>query len=220
MSYPANIRRCQHIKVNGTQCGSPALREEQCCYFHMRWRRKSMDINMNFHVRGTITLPTLEDANSIQVGLAEVMRLLVTNQIDHRTAALLLHALRTASFNVKLTSLEPELPTTVVIDQECVERRPLGATAWSTVAGREYDDVPEKDKDKDQDKNKDRDEDDENKEEMNDDGRLPDSFLWFLIDRRLALDPGFLDKWVGTNRGEPGKELVRELGPFESEGER
>ena len=37
-SYPANIRRCQHIKVNGTQCGSPALREEKCCYFHMRWR--------------------------------------------------------------------------------------------------------------------------------------------------------------------------------------
>jgi hypothetical protein len=52
---------------------------------------------MNFHERGTITLPTLEDANSIQVGLAEVMRLLVTNQIDHRTAALMLYALQTAS---------------------------------------------------------------------------------------------------------------------------
>jgi hypothetical protein len=24
-SYPPTIRRCQHIKVNGTQCGSPAL---------------------------------------------------------------------------------------------------------------------------------------------------------------------------------------------------
>lgn len=138
--YPATIRRCQHIKVNGIQCGSPALRDEKCCYFHVQWRRQSRDINMNFHVRGTITLPTLEDANSIQVGLAEVMRLVVTNQIDHRAASFLLSALRTAAANLKHTSFEPE-PTQVVIDQECVEHRPIGATAWSKIEGREYDEV-------------------------------------------------------------------------------
>ncbi len=139
-SYPVSIRRCQYIKSNGTQCGSPALRDEKYCHFHMQWSLKNRDINMNFHERGTITLPTLEDANSIQEGLAEVMRLLVTNQIDHRTAALLLHALRTASVNIRHASFEPE-PTLVVIDSECVERRPLGATAWSKVEGREYDEV-------------------------------------------------------------------------------
>ena len=187
--YPTSIRRCQHIKVNGIQCGSPALRDEKCCYFHLQWRRQSRDINMNFHVR-RITLPTLEDANSIQVGLAEVMRLLVTNQIDHRTASLLLRALRTASSNLKLTSLEPE-PTQVVIDQECVERRPLGATAWSPAVGRDYDDVAWKDK---------------YREREGRDGNLPDSFLWFLIDRRLALDPDFLDKWIRTNESDPAKE--------------
>jgi hypothetical protein len=103
-----------------------------------------MDVNMNFHERGTITLPTLEDANSVQVGLAELLRLLATNQIDHRTAALMLYALQTASSNVKRTSFEPE-PTWVVIDQECVERRPIGASAWSKVAGREYDELTEDD---------------------------------------------------------------------------
>ena len=139
-SYPVSVRRCQYIKANGTQCGSPALRDEKYCHFHMQWSLKNRDINMNFHERGTITLPTLEDANSIQEGLAEVMRLLVTNQIDHRTAALLLHALRTASVNIRHASFEPE-PTLVVIDSECVERRPLGATAWSKVEGREYDEV-------------------------------------------------------------------------------
>ena len=149
----------------------------------------SMDINMNYHELGTITLPTLEDANSIQVGLAEVMRLLVTNQIDHRTAALLLHALRTAAFNVKFTTLEPALPTTVVIDQECVERRPLGATAWSRFKGREYDNVSEK-----------------NMDLTGDEENYPPSFVKFLIERRLAADPGFLDKWVGDNRGEPAKQ--------------
>src|SRR5208337_2181615 len=141
--YPESVARCQHIKVNGTQCGSPALRDEKHCYYHVPFHRKSMDVNMNYNVRGTISLPTLEDANSVQVALAEMLRLLATNQIDHRTAALMLYTLQTASVNVKHTSFEPE-PTRVVIDRECVERRPIGASAWSAVAGREYDDLTQK----------------------------------------------------------------------------
>src|ERR1039458_9055613 len=194
MSYPANIRRCQHIKVNGTQCGSPALREKQCCYFHMRWRQMSMDINMNYNVCGTVTLPTLEDANSIQVGLAELFRSLVTNQIDHRTAALLLHALRTASANVKLTSLEPKLPTMVVIDPECVEKRPIGATAWSMVDGREYDEVEKDEVEKD----------DVEKDEAENEGRRFEADLMRLIAGR-ALDPDFLDRRCGDLPGKQEK---------------
>src|SRR5208282_973663 len=45
--YPISIRRCQHIKVNGTQCASPALRNEKVCYFHMRWCIKSTEKNSN-----------------------------------------------------------------------------------------------------------------------------------------------------------------------------
>jgi len=137
-TYPVTIRRCQHIKVNGIQCGSPAMREENYCFFHEQCRVLCRQINMRFSEAGTITLPTLEDANSIQLGLGEVMRLLVTKQIDHKTASLLLRALRTAAANVKFTSLEPK-PTHIVIDPKCVENRPLGATAWSTVEGRDYD---------------------------------------------------------------------------------
>lgn len=137
-TYPVTIRRCQHIKVNGIQCGSPAKRDEMHCFFHEQCRLMSRQINMRFSERGIITLPTLEDANSIQLGLAEVMRLLVTQQIDHRTASLLLRALRIAAANVKFTSLEPK-PTHIVIDPKSVENRPLGATAWSTVEGRDYD---------------------------------------------------------------------------------
>jgi hypothetical protein len=29
-----DVPRCQHVKVNGTQCGSPALRRRRHCYFH------------------------------------------------------------------------------------------------------------------------------------------------------------------------------------------
>ncbi len=141
--YPESVRRCQHLKVNGTQCGSPALRDEKCCYYHMRWHGGSK-FCQDLRSREISGLPILEDANSIQVGLAEVMRHLVTQEIDHRTAALMLYALQTASANLKNTSFEPE-PTLVVIDRECVERRPIGASAWSKVAGREYDDLTEDD---------------------------------------------------------------------------
>ncbi len=183
--FPESIRRCQHIKVNGTQCGSPALREEKCCYYHVRYRRMNLEVNLNCPERGTVTLPTLEDANSIQVGLAEVMRQLVTQQIDHRTAALLLYALQTASANLKYTSFEPE-PTRVVIDPASVERRPIGATAWSKVEGREYDDVTGKTDDAEQ-----------------DDSGLSELMKHFLLDR-LGLPPDTLDRLDenGERKGE------------------
>jgi len=56
--------------------------------------------------------------------------------LDHRTAALTLYALQTTSANLRMTSFEPE-PTHVMIDPEAAARRPLGASAWSKVEGRE-----------------------------------------------------------------------------------
>ena len=142
--YPESIARCQHLKVNGTQCGSPALRKQRFCYFHKDWRQKRLQINVNIRrEQGAVTLPVLEDANSIQVALMQVMRLLITAQIEHRTAGLLLYALQTASANLARTTFEPELPTRVVIDRATVARCPIGATAWSTAKDREYDDQDE-----------------------------------------------------------------------------
>ena len=138
--YSKRVARCKHVKVNGTQCGSPALRDQPYCYFHAICHRQGKDAVRYLEELEAAMLPTLEDANSVQLGLAGVMRQLVERQIDHKTAALLLYALQTASANLKWTSFEPE-PTLVVIDRECVKERPLGATAWSKVAGREYDEL-------------------------------------------------------------------------------
>ena len=135
--YPITFRRCQYLKVNGTQCGSPALRNEPLCYFHMRWTDEG---KKNLALGGAALFPTLEDANSIQVALSETIFLLRLHEIDHRTAALMLYAMQTASANLKHTSFEPD-PTEVVIDRDCVDRRPIGATAWSGVQGREYDEI-------------------------------------------------------------------------------
>jgi hypothetical protein len=142
--YPITVKRCQHIKINGTQCGSPALRDSKCCYYHIRYHWPELEALQNNN-EWRKPLPTLEDANSIQVSLAHVMERLVMQEIDHKTAALLLYALQTASMNLKRTSLEPELPTQVVIDRESVANRPIGASAWSRVEGREYDDLTEDD---------------------------------------------------------------------------
>jgi len=69
------------------------------------------------------------------------MERLVAQEIDHKTAALLLYALQIASMNLKRTSLEAELRILVVIDRKSVADRPLGASAWSWIEGRDYDDL-------------------------------------------------------------------------------
>ena len=140
--YPAHIARCQHIKMNGVQCGSPALSETTFCYYHIRYHWQALEKIEN-HQEFSLGFPTLEDANSIQVSLAMVMQRLVGQEIDLKSAALMLYALQTAAMNLRQTSLEPKLPTQVVVDRASVSRRPIGASAWSVVEGCEYDELIE-----------------------------------------------------------------------------
>ena len=95
MSLNKNTRVCTNIKVNGVRCGSPALRGEVFCYFHQRM------------IRGIATPPKsrlhpiaqIEDAESIQTSLMEVINALVRNTIDFRRAQLILRALNIAARN-------------------------------------------------------------------------------------------------------------------------
>ena len=180
--YPEKVARCQHIKINGTQCGSPALRREIYCFFHMRWALKSMEIDESRQrERWNATLALPEDADSIQMGLGEVIRLMLTRQVDHRTAALTLYALQTASANMKHTSFEPE-PTTVVIDRECVGQRPIGATAWSPFEEREY-------------------------EELGADGRAQDPWIQ-KQEREAREEHEQVDRWLASLEATPANERL------------
>jgi len=129
--YPPTIARCQHLKVNGVQCGSPALKNRKLCHFHQRWQQGRIQLNANHARRSrySLDLPILEDANSIQGALMQGMRLLLTNQVDHRTAALLFYALQTASSNLSRTTFEPR-PQQVVIDPSSIADTSLGDDAW------------------------------------------------------------------------------------------
>src|SRR5579863_3188390 len=130
-SYPNSIPRCEHIKVNGTQCGSPALRRNHFCYFHKRWHETRIVLNANRARRGraALDLPVLEDANSIQVSLMQVMRLVLSGEVDPKTAGLLLYSLQTASSNLSRINFEP-IETRVVIDPRTVSQTPLGEDPW------------------------------------------------------------------------------------------
>jgi hypothetical protein len=132
---PSFPNRCQHIKVNGTQCGSPALRRNRFCYFHKRHHEERVALSAD-RAKATrrrnaaIDLPVLEDANSIQVSLMQIMRLIVAGQLDNKTAGLLLYALQTASVNLARTNFEP-LRNSVILDPAAVGETPFGAQIWS-----------------------------------------------------------------------------------------
>jgi hypothetical protein len=119
-SYPD---RCQHLKTNGTQCGSPALRRNRFCYFHKRYQEERIRLNVDRRRRGTATffLPVLEDANSIQMSLMQIMRLLLTGQIEPKTASLLLYALQTASTNLRLTNFDPFVHQVILDPRDAAE---------------------------------------------------------------------------------------------------
>jgi hypothetical protein len=97
------MRTCKHVKANGEFCGSPALRGREYCYFHLtvlgrRLRTQKHIMKGENHYP---QLPTLEDANSIQMALMQVMEALLRDQIDTKVAGLLLYGLQIASSNLQ-----------------------------------------------------------------------------------------------------------------------
>jgi hypothetical protein len=125
-----NVPRCQHIKMNGTQCGSPALRWRRQCFFHERIRRERAKIAADASAQRRFDLPLLEDANSVQVALMKTIQMLGSGRLDHRTAGLMLYALQTASVNLRHAKFEASEATDVVIDRDDVHRTSIGGPQW------------------------------------------------------------------------------------------
>jgi hypothetical protein len=62
-----NVPRCQHVKINGTQCGCPALRRRRLCFFHVRCQDQRKRIASDQFKQARFIMPILEDANAIQM---------------------------------------------------------------------------------------------------------------------------------------------------------
>jgi len=132
VSYPVDIRRCQHIKTNGTQCGSPAVRNEAFCFNHRESRPERVEVGgEGGQGSGSVLVPVFEDASSIQMVVRQVAMLVLEGKIDNKRAGLVLYALQIASSNLKQMEEEKPRPVQVVVDTEKVGETPLGMTPWS-----------------------------------------------------------------------------------------
>jgi len=98
----APTKTCTHIKVTGVRCGSPALYGERFCYFHQnahRGVRKPPQSRLH-------PIAILEDEESIQSSLMEVINALMRNTIDLKRAELILRALHIAVKNSRRVKFE------------------------------------------------------------------------------------------------------------------
>src|SRR6202140_3863147 len=92
----SNIKSCTHIKVTGVRCGCPPLRGEQFCYFHQRMLR-----TVKFPASRVPHTALLEDEESIQASLMEVVNALLRGTIELKRAELILRAMNTAVRNIR-----------------------------------------------------------------------------------------------------------------------
>lgn len=117
--------KCQHIKTNGTQCGSPALKDNQFCYYHQHCRPLTWDYSGGSYrdcSQTELTLPVFEDAHAIQFTLRQVVELVLQHRIDDKKAGLVLYALQIASSNLKRFEREQPKPEQVVTGAEITPR--------------------------------------------------------------------------------------------------
>jgi hypothetical protein len=84
------------------------MRRRLFCYYHDHTTRRP-------NPRPT-HLPLLEDANAIQLGIAEIMRRIMLGDIEYKAAGLLLYGFQLASQNLARMSIEPYWKDVVVRD--------------------------------------------------------------------------------------------------------
>ena len=117
---------CNHTKIDGKPCQSPAVRGEELCYYHGRALERAKVVgrstNINYVVstydehgnpilepypspgHNTFHLGLLDDPDSIQVGISSVLHAISTNTIDLPRADRLLYGLKLAAINIRNTA--------------------------------------------------------------------------------------------------------------------
>ena len=125
-----DVPRCQHIKVNGVQCGSPALHRKRHCFFHSRARTRHARMLRHNAASHPPILPFIEDANSVHLALVQVIQQMLLGTLEFKVAAKAISGLNAVSRNLKLTTFEPARVTDVVIDRTTVSQTCIGGPQW------------------------------------------------------------------------------------------
>jgi hypothetical protein len=104
---------CRHIKTNGLRCCGAALAESPFCYFHRRLHQRHVPYRFTTVTRGYllpgqhIELGPLEDPESVQLAISQVVNALATGALEPKRAACLLYGLQLASSNARNLELQP-----------------------------------------------------------------------------------------------------------------
>jgi len=85
--------RCGRLKKNGEPCRAPAVKGESLCHFH------SSAAETKRHAE--IQIDVLEDRESVQITLKQIMELVATGKMNSRDAAVLLRATQIAGAMLK-----------------------------------------------------------------------------------------------------------------------
>jgi len=112
---------CRHIFVDGRQCGSRALRNQNFCYYHYAHRTPVLANQRRRQPASGFDLTRLDSLDNhaaIQLSLSEVLGRIANNTIDPRRAWLLLYGLQIAGHNLKHAHPTPEapIPDTIIED--------------------------------------------------------------------------------------------------------
>jgi paraquat-inducible protein B len=95
------LRTCNHVKANGTFCAAIALSHDDYCYFHRAARERHKRQARHQRDGSPLQVPLLEDRETIQIALSDVVNALLADRMDARKAALVLYALQTAASNAR-----------------------------------------------------------------------------------------------------------------------
>ena len=87
-------RTCSHRFVDADRCGARRLHGEDYCYYHLRYSKSNNPTDADYE------LPLLEDKDSVQVVVRDIMVGILKGDIDSRKAHLLLYATQIASNNI------------------------------------------------------------------------------------------------------------------------
>jgi len=114
-----SVPTCDHSRVDGTFCMSPAMHGSPFCYYHTRDRQRRRNFRhaadltnspshqsvpqekLSAEIMRSLELPDLEDAAALQVCLFTIVRALAYGHIDLRRASLMIRAIRAAILNLR-----------------------------------------------------------------------------------------------------------------------
>jgi len=106
---PMDVPLCQHVKPDGSRCGTPAIRNHKYCYHHTTVRKLVPKTTVHGLLTSGTTgepyvafeLPFLETPEAIQIGFMQLIHGVGTGLMEPKRARMILSALYGAAANLR-----------------------------------------------------------------------------------------------------------------------